>query len=306
MYQLYSFVLDSKNIPFRLQDLSIYRHFKLIFSSHPSNKIVLHYHWFEFQTWYALFGMCWKVFCIWLFKKKGGHIVWTIHNRVPHDRKYLRGNIMVRKWMARKSDIITIHCNEAAQELSELLDIPRSKFRTVHHPMFPVGQMDPSEARGTLTAQLPINIPPKEPLFLMYGSIAAYKKPIEIIKIFKNRSINGHLLIAGHIKPNSKNYGKKLLKLASSCERCTVLDQFLTDEETTLLFSAANYSLINNREMYASGVAWLSASYGVPIIAPQKGCLHLLQSSSKITFFSSSKDLTAILQELTHNGTTSL
>lgn len=305
LYQLYRPFIEQKESP-SVQSLSIWGHYRLLLAAiNQPHTVILHYHWLEFQYWYAFLGMPWKLFCIGIFKLSGGKVIWTVHNRLPHDQKYLRGNVWLKRWMAKRADRIHVHCEYAANDTTRFLRTQRTKIRIIPHPLFPANIQSKPKARETLAAKynLPLSELDSQLLFLMFGGIAAYKQCEEVVPLFENLSGSSNLLIAGQIKHGNRAYGLRIEKLASNTERALFLNQRFTDDEVSLLFSAADYVIINNRTLYDSGVAKLAMSYQTPLIAPKKGCLKEIQGRANIQLFENKPELSAILQQIDEQKT---
>ena len=302
LYQLYRPFIEQKE-SLSVQSLSIWGHYRLLLAAfNQPQTTILHYHWLEFQYWYAFFGMLWKLFCLSIFKLSGGHIVWTVHNRLPHDRKYLTGNIWLKRWMARFADRIHVHCEYAANDVVRFLKTERSKVRIIPHPLFPADIKDKDKARRIISDKYNLSLPAsssyKKQLFLMFGGIAIYKQIEEIIPLFENLSDGFRLLIAGQIKHGNQEYGQQIKQLTSRTKQAHLLNRRFNDEEVLLLFSAADYVIINNRTLYDSGVARLALSYQTPLIAPNKGCLKHMEGKSNLQLFDDNNELAGILHQI--------
>jgi len=295
LYQLYRPFIEGRK-KYDIESLSIFGHYKLLFSA---KNVVLHYHWLEFQTWFAALGMIWKVLCIWIFKKNGGTVVWTIHNRLPHDRKFLSGNILLMNWMARQADKLHVHCNYAADELAIFLDIERSKFVVIPHPNYPAEKMEKYEACEELNRNFGPSISPDETIFLMFGAISAYKKMLEVVELFRNRPSHVRLLVAGSVKYGQDQYGKKLIQAVGKISNGDIIPQFIPDDKLSCFFSAADYVIINNRDFYESGVARMALSYQTNLLAPNRGCLTEESHYSNVTLFDTENELDSIIDEIT-------
>jgi len=300
LYQLYRPFIEQKESP-SVQSLSIWGHYRLLLAAFKQpHTVILHYHWLEFQYWYAFLGMLWKLFCIAGFKLSGGKVIWTVHNRLPHDQKYLWGNIWLKRWMAKRADRIHVHCAYAAKDTARFLEVERTKIKIIPHPLFPANIQSKEKAREKIVANysLPLSKTGSQCLFLMFGGIAAYKQIEQVVPLFENLSGGSILLVAGQVKHGNKEYGLHIEKLVNQTEKSMFLNRRYSDDETSQLFSAADYVIINNRTMYDSGVARLAMSYQVPLIAPRKGCLKEIKGKEYIQLFEHTTDLAAILQKI--------
>jgi len=88
LYLLYKGIIEDPESPFNVHSTSILQHFKFVWYALRKRDVLLHYHWLECTDLKSLSGMAYKLICIALFKALGGNLVWTIHNIMPHDRRY--------------------------------------------------------------------------------------------------------------------------------------------------------------------------------------------------------------------------
>ena len=296
LYQLYKPFLEPESGYPPVEDLSIWAHWKPVLWHLSGKKAVWHYHWLEFQTWPALFGMIWKLWCLSLFTAFGGSLVWTVHNRLPHDRRFLAGNIKLMHWMAGKADRIHFHCEQAAEEMSAMLNIPQEKCVIIPHPLFEAHTSDPNAAQKRLAEMFDFTVPEENTLFLMLGQIAPYKGYLAVIDLIKQCD-GAHLLIAGAPKPRTSRYMRQLNEAAADCERITLLPRFIPDVAIPDLMEVTNYMVMNTNDIYASGTAALARSYGLPLIAPQIGCISD-QSDEGDYLFRTRGELRQLLRQL--------
>ena len=77
LYLLYkSFIEDKEKYNIEIESLSVFAHFKMVFSRLKNERSILHYHWLEISDLKSLSGMIWKLFCITLFKIFNGKIIY--------------------------------------------------------------------------------------------------------------------------------------------------------------------------------------------------------------------------------------
>ena len=339
LYQLYRPMLSSDrsnpsghldgvmnhSTPLTVRSLSFWEHrllLKAVFQA-PSRSL-LHYHWFEIQDLRSLAGMVWKWFCLFWFRKRGGKIVWTIHNRMPHNPVFPRLNLVMRRWLASVSDRIHLHCREIADDVQEYYRVDASKIVVLPHPTFEARILERTTALNTLsqTRNLPIN--PKDTLFLMFGQISHYKQIVPVCDLFaamkgaeplaesgpaggtEQQTESGpaggvyRLLIAGPVKKGQQSVLRQIQTIADHSDNIHIIADWIPDEEMDLLFSASDCVILNMKEIWMSGVAMMARSYQKPLILPRTGCLPSLNqpgSSSMLHFFSDHKELTDAIQQ---------
>lgn len=263
----------------RLRSLSFWEHGQLLIK--PKKKSaqihVLHYHWFECQDLRSLFGVIWKCLCIAVFRWRGGKLVWTMHNKYPHNPSYQRINLSVRTWLAKKAARIHLHCEQIAREACETYAVDVGKICILEHPLFDVQPVASKTARERLISQKMFTFQADDTLFLMFGQISHYKNLEPVCRFFADLGDpDKHLIIAGPVKKGQQNILANIQKISGSTENIHVKADWISEEMMDLLFSAADCVILNVEEIWMSGVAKLAQSYQKPMILPELGCLPSL------------------------------
>ena len=317
LYQLYRSLLEGRvesGIAFSVKSLRFWQHGQLLKAAfRDPGGAVVHYHWFEIQDLRSLAGMFWKWFCLFWFHKRGGWIVWTMHNPMPHNPVYTRLNRIMRRWLASISDVIHLHCEEIVKEVSLLYDVPDSKLVVYPHPQFDVHRMDGVTARETLHQTRTIAVAKHDTLFLMFGQISHYKQLEPVCEWFAamaeewglgqathSNTISGppHLLIAGPVKKGQEAVLERIQRIAERTHCIHIISDWIRDEEMDVLFSASDCVVLNMKQIWMSGVAKMAQSYGLPMILPRIGCLPTLDTpNSTLHFFDGQDELTQAIRQ---------
>lgn len=296
LYLLYKDLIASDT--YKIESISIFNHFKLITGILRNKNAILHYHWFEFQDFKSLAGMPWKVFCIWLFKKLGGTIIWTIHNEFPHDRRFFSLHSLLHKKMAQWSAKLHVHCKRAVNIMHERLKVPEEKFFVHPHPSYPATVLPREEAIQLINEAYQTQINPAVPVVLMFGNISRYKQLINAAESILELPFDCLLLIVGPIKKGNFGLFKQLRKIEKNSSRILVIPKFIPEIQVPWFHNAADICLFNYREILSSGGVHLALSYQKTIIAPNKGCLTELGEKKNVHLFEDEQGPDAYLREL--------
>lgn len=253
-----------------------------------TEKSIVHYHWLNFFDLRGFFVISWKISLLLLYKVLGGHIVWTVHNKHLHSKKYLRVNMFFRRLMAKIATKLHVHCKEAAAIMASILQVNEDKFFIVRHPMYPVVPMDLKKARKYLVKTLLPNINIAKPIFLMYGNIGEYKGIIDIIPLITTDI--GQLIIAGENKKVERHYLRNIESVMQDKNNIYLINGFLSEDDEKHLLSAADCILFNFKEILSSGSVMLALSYQKKIVIPNISCLKEL-SGPDIYKFNSQTEL---------------
>lgn len=284
-YLLYKDIIEGKiNSTISIESLSVFAHPKFFFKKITGEKNLLHYNWLEVTDLKSFSGMFWKLFWITAYKLIGGKIIWTIHNKFPHSNNFKGTNKILRRYMAEISDRLHVHCNYAAEQMSEILNADRGKFIIVEHPAYPAVIMEQSEAIKLLELKYHLVFAKNRKIFLVFGAIAKYKGIKEIIEIFKKEIKDHYLIVAGVIKSRSRKYFYELKNESSGCGNIILVGEIIPNEDLPLFFNSSDYVVFNYEEILTSGGVMTALSFGKKIIAPAMGCISEIKSDN-ILFF---------------------
>ena len=251
-------------------------------------KSIVHYHWLEFSDLQSLLVLLWKMGLLLLYKFTGGNIVLSVHNKHPHKKKFLSINNFFRRSIAKITSKIHVHCKEAVNIISPILNLPPNKFFIIEHPMYPTELIGQGEARDHIEKTMLTGIDISKPLFLMYGIIGEYKGIIDIIPLIKENI--GQLIIAGECKKGERNYLHRVKKAIEEKKNIHLINKLLTKEEEMYLFNAVDCILFNSKDILSSGSVMLALSYMKKNVIPNIGCLKEL-SGPYIFKFNSQTEL---------------
>lgn len=199
-------------------------------------------------------------------KKCGAKIIFTFHNRMPHNMKGILLPI-VSKWLRKRiciaSDFVIVVSTDSIRFLSEIMteeDAFRKAFY-IPHPNYV----------GVYTPPLEVNSYPNNPIFeiLFIGAVKPYKNVelvIDVAKKLENYPI--HFTVAGKCQ---EEYGRKLQKHASGALNITFDLRFIPDEELDCLIRDKDILLLpyDVRSSMNSGTVILAFSNGRSVICPE-------------------------------------
>lgn len=237
-----------------------------------------------FKQWLKYVRMC---ITFDLIKLKGGKIIWTMHNKLPHGKANRKYKVKLMKKIARRASVVVIHCADSVKPLKELYPhIKDDKIRFINHPSY-IGSYPAANAdiRGRLS------ISEEDKVFLFVGSVRRYKNIETLITAFKGTEHNGiKLVIAG--KPESDEYAASLLFLAGEDKDIIFESRFIPDEEISGYLSAADISVLpyDIENVLNSGSVYMSFSYKTTVICPAIGTINQLKDKSFVYAYSYSCD----------------
>jgi len=233
---------------------------------------VLHFHWlyglymdrlrtpWQVQAFRARFRLA---------QHLGYRIVWTAHNIMPHRAVGLRPlHARIRRLMMAEADAVIVHCEAGRREL--LARLPRS--RPTH--VIPIGSYAGVYPMAVSRAQARARLGIDEAAFvyLALGNIAAYKGLGRFAAVFhETAGPDDVALIAG--RNRDARLVARLRRTAATDGRLRVNARYLPDDELQYLLRAADVMVAPFTRILTSSSVIVGLSYGLPVIAPDLGCL---------------------------------
>ncbi|MDY6805825.1 MAG: glycosyltransferase [Cyanobacteriota bacterium] len=206
------------------------------------------------------------------FAQKGGSIVWTVHNTLPHNCQYPKTEIELRTGIVSLASKVHIHSEKSLSEIEEFFTIPREKLQVIHHGNYV--DVYPNYI-SALQAREQFCFSQTDLVFLFLGQIRPYKGLDELIAAFVevHKSIpNSYLLIAGNpVYPLKKGDLTERTKVFSHIK---VIEKSIPDDELQWFFNAADAVVLPYRQILTSGSAINALSFNRPVIAPDVGMIQ--------------------------------
>jgi beta-1,4-mannosyltransferase len=227
------------------------------------NRVIFHLHWEDalyrhLPSAEEAFAECQRFLSeLEAFLDGGGLFLWTVHNRAPHDGRYLEVHQSLCEKLAVLADQIHLHSYAALEELERDRALDRGRITVIPHgnyrPLFP----NPGRLERTPDAA--------GRRFLLFGRLGAYKGGEGLVQSFA--ALPGgqaELVVAGkQIDPID------LTRLPEDVSaRITVHNRFVSDGDLLQLFEEADFVVSPYRASLTSGTVLLAMSLARPVIVP--------------------------------------
>jgi glycosyltransferase involved in cell wall biosynthesis len=232
---------------------------------------LVHLNWFEnldeSSIFRALTSFFKKMIVLTTIKVSGKKLVWTMHNRISHEKKTSLLSNWIRYFLIHWSHRIIIHSEISRSLLVERYSGVSAKIFYLPHPEF-IGDYGP----------IPIHEPDvliSKPLVLLFmGAVKPYKNLELLIKAVSPFKERVKLIIAGN--PNSDAYRHKIIHMASPAGNIDLRLKFIPDHEIPSLVQESDvlvlpYDLISSLN---SGTVLLAFSYRKTVICPEIGTIE--------------------------------
>ncbi len=300
LYLLYSSFLMKESL-IRIHSISAIGHFRFLVAQLLGKKPILHYHWLEFQDLKSLIGIIYKLKMIFFYKLLGGKLIWTIHNIIPHDKKWLGLHQKMHIWMADKADAILVHSKTIIPEVIDYYSAKSDKIYVVKHPEFPATIIDRENAIEHLNSKYGTNLSSNDLIIGSFGAISSYKGLHELVELLDQMDFKGKYLLFGYVKKGQVKLHKSLSDFAQKHDWFIYRPTFISEEDIPYLMSAFDYAVFNFSEISTSGGVEMALSYKRKIIAPAKGTLIDFIDDNQVQLFHSLNKLQSILKSIDKN-----
>jgi len=218
-------------------------------------------------------------------------LVWTPHNIIPHDSKYLRIHKFCRNFFAHNMKWIRLFSELSIEAAARELKCDINKFKIIPEGSY-VGYYPDKIGRCDARKLLSID---EDKLVLLYtGLIKPYKGVDDLIICFKKCfSDNAILIIAGSIMdPGYRNTIKEMIS-----ENIVLIDRFIDNDELQIYFNAADIVTLPFKQIENSGSAILAMGFKKAVIAPAMGVLtERLRNQTELLYKESMEDSFTILK----------
>jgi D-inositol-3-phosphate glycosyltransferase len=210
------------------------------------------------------------------YKLCGKKISLTAHNvnQAKRDQKDSLLNRLTLKIQYRLTDHIFVHTRRMKDELCEEFGVAESAVTVIRHPVndaFPDTDLTPSQAKE----QLGLAADEKAVLFL--GRLRPYKGIEHLLAAFEQlvSAESGYrLIIAGAPNKGNEDYVDQIREMVSKDFRESQIItriKFIPDEEMELYLKAADVMVLPYKDIFQSGILFLSYSFGLPVVATDVG-----------------------------------
>ena len=205
----------------------------------------------------------------------GHKIVWTVHNISPHQSINSFVDFVSRYLMILFAHAIIVHCDYAKLYLSKHFQRKRRVFLIPHGNYIGIyeNSITRSQARNFF------KIDNSKFVYLCFGKLLPYKRVDYLIETFVSMDDKDSiLLIAGQCTDHEK---RRLTQICRNNNQIRLDYGFIPEDKAQFYFKAANVLVIPFSEILTSGSVILGLSFGLPIIAPNQGCLTEMIDSRK-------------------------
>ena len=211
------------------------------------------------------------------YKLLGKKIVLTVHNvnTAKRDRRDSALNRFTLRIQYRLADYIFVHTRASKTELVRDYGVCDKRVSVIP---FGINNSIPNTGLGSPEAKARLGLRESDRVLLSLGRMAPYKGVEYLISAMEQlapKDPNLRLLLVGRTD-HSPEYARRITELATPLVkegRVLLRAENIPDSEMEVYFKAADVSVLPYKQIYQSGVLFLSYSFGLPVLAADVGSL---------------------------------
>lgn len=197
------------------------------------------------------------------FRERGGRIVWTVHNVLPHELHHLAPELVLCRALARLADPVTVMNPDTPRLVEPWYSLAESPLEQLPHPSY-LGWFADDVSRQE--ARDHFGLEDDELTFLFVGVLRPYKGLTELLDVFaevRAKHPRSRLLIAGAPGPGFTSSDQETLEAADGS---IVHIGRVPDADMQLWCRAADVMVLPYRAALNISVVSLAATFGLPVI----------------------------------------
>lgn len=205
-----------------------------------------------------------------ILRKKGIKVVTLVDNAFPHESKFF--DKPFARWFFKANDAL-IGMSQAVLNDVATLHVTNKKRKSIptklmHHPLY--NQFSAKVDR--VEAKRHFGLDPEKKTLLFFGFIRDYKGLDLLIEAMDHLDESYQLLIAGECYGSFEKY-EQLIAGRKHPENIICQNRYISDDEVTEFFSAADVCILPYRSATQSGIIAICYNFELPVIATNVGGL---------------------------------
>jgi len=239
---------------------------------------------------------------VWILKRLGVQVVWTIHNLVAHESAGRELEFSARRALARVVDRVIVHSGGALRQIRQAYagnDLPDHRVAVVPHGNYD-GCYPPNPAfKSELSARWGLG--PETTTILFFGAIRPYKGLERLLSAFsQTQRPDLKLIVAG--RPSDATVRELVDSAIRQDPRIVALLDFIADEQVAPLFELADVVAIPFERALTSGSAVLAMTFGKALILPELARELEFAAEGGCLYFDADSKLAELLESLSRSS----
>ncbi len=207
------------------------------------------------------------------FRAGGGHLVWTVHNTMPHELRHRDAELTVLRGVVERADRVIV-MNPATPRLVADDYALRPETVVVHpHPNYRGRFRDEV---STAQARLALGLAPDATVLLLFGTLRPYKGLDRLLEAFaRARIVHPELvlLVAGEV---GSGVDEAALRRALDVEGVHAAVRYVPADDAQFWIRAADAMVLPYLGALNPSLVYLAATFGRPVLLSDLGALDHL------------------------------
>lgn len=235
---------------------------------------ILHVHWPDLilrdrRRWRLRWRFSKLLRSIRAFRKRGGKLIWTVHNLEPHETQF--PDLSAKYMLQFVNQLDGLIClseasrNALVERYPQTETLPASIIPHMHYRnIYTLGKRDNSRQQ--------MGILPEQTVIGFFGKIRAYKGIDRLLRTWIQMAPRtARLLIAG--SPGRYGLSEETREQLGKIPDAITLLKHVPNDEVGTVLSACDAVILPYEQILNSGNALLALSLNTPVIAPDTGSL---------------------------------
>ena len=204
-------------------------------------------------------------------RERGGRLLWTVHNVLPHECRWRAAEIELCRFLAASADAIHVMGEETAETVRPLYELPPDRTFVVPHSSYTGVYPD---FVGRAEARRRLGLRQGEIALLVLGGLRAYKGMSRLFRVFDRAAAADarlRLLVAG--KPGTDPATAQWKNHCEQHPRIVSQFSYVAEFDLQVWLRAADVALLPYESILNSGALQLTLTFGVPVVAPRLGTI---------------------------------
>jgi glycosyltransferase involved in cell wall biosynthesis len=199
-------------------------------------------------------------------RRRGVRLIWSVHNRVPHDCPYPEVEAELLTFLTEEADLVIAINPATPQLIADLVELDPARLAFLPHPAYRglyADTVTPEEARAVL------GLLPGDRGVLFFGQMRRYKgletffAAMEALHAADPATV---MLLAGKTGDSDRDWIEQALPRSVR----TIRDhRFVPDDDVQLWMRAADTIVLPFQNVLNSGSVFLCATFGRSVILPK-------------------------------------
>lgn len=199
-------------------------------------------------------------------KSRGAHVVWTVHNRLPHELRFDAEERQLLSALHRHADAVHVMSPSTRTLLADVIDLDPSKMVTLPHPSYVGCYPSPRPRSVERNAR---GLDDRDFAILFLGQIRPYKGLSDLVAATENIAAVGRRPVLMIVGAATHEDQRTIERLTAHLPEVLVRIGHASDEGISGWFASADVAVFPYRRILNSGSLHLAATFGVPAVLPR-------------------------------------